>query len=299
MKCGIIGLGDIAQKAYLPVITRMPGLELVLCTRKQETRERIGREYRIANQVADIDALLDTGIEAAFVHTATEAHYPIVRTLLEHGVHVYVDKPLAYTYQECEELVELAEARGKILMVGFNRRFAPMVADMKKIHNRTSVIIQKNRPNHPASVRHVVYDDFVHVLDTVRFLCPGPVKTWSFDGRVEEGNLKHVLAKLSGDGFICVASMGRDFGVNEEIIEVTSPGNKWRIEGLTKTIHNTANQEQVHNFGDWTPVLFRRGFNYILEHFLASVAAGNTPNPSARDSLITHKICEQIVNSLE
>jgi len=299
MKCGIIGLGDIAQKAYLPVITRMPGVELVLCTRNPDPLARVGLEYRLAEQVATIEELIATGIEAAFVHTATQAHYSVVKSLLEAGIHVYVDKPLAYTLGECRELVELAEARGLILMVGFNRRFAPMIAGLGEVPERRSVIIQKNRENSPAPPRFFVFDDFIHVVDTLRFLSPGPVEKIDFDARMEKGLLQHVLLRLWGPGFIALGSMGRDFGVNEEVIEVTAPGRKWRVRGLAETTYYHDNKEERLRFGDWVPVLHRRGFTGILEHFLDSVSRGKIPNPSARDSLLSHELCEKIAASLE
>ncbi|MDF5607525.1 NAD(P)-binding domain-containing protein, partial [Vibrio parahaemolyticus] len=48
MKIGIIGLGDIAQKAYLPVITQLPNIELVFCTRNPNTLESLAKQYRIS-----------------------------------------------------------------------------------------------------------------------------------------------------------------------------------------------------------------------------------------------------------
>ncbi|WP_243145997.1 hypothetical protein [Clostridium chromiireducens] len=47
MKIGIIGLGDIAKKAYLPVLSEKEGIELVLCTRNTDTLNRLSKKYRI------------------------------------------------------------------------------------------------------------------------------------------------------------------------------------------------------------------------------------------------------------
>lgn len=298
MKCGIVGLGGIARKAYLPVITRLPDLELVLCTRNSDALHQVGEEYRLEQRVEDVQALMDTGIQAAFVHTATESHYGIVKTLLENDIHVYVDKPMAYTYAQSRELVELAEQRERILMVGFNRRFAPMVSELDQVPQRKSVFIQKNRENSPGEPRFVLFDDFIHVVDTLRYLSPEDVDV-EFDARVEKGLLYHVLVRFSGHNFIGIGSMGRDFGVNEEIIEVTTYGRKWRVEGLDETVHHAQGKTQVRQFGSWDPVLLRRGFQGILEHFVDCVSNGQYPQPSARDSLKSHEICEKIAAYIE
>ena len=66
MKIGIIGLGDIAQKAYLPVLAEKEGIELVLCTRNKQTLDRLGHKYRINDTVQTVDELLEkNGLYAA------------------------------------------------------------------------------------------------------------------------------------------------------------------------------------------------------------------------------------------
>src|SRR4051812_47710267 len=77
LKIGVIGLGDIAQKAYLPVLTAQPGLELHLHTRTRSTLDRLGDAYRLPHRHTTLKALLDQGLDAAFVHAPTENHVEI------------------------------------------------------------------------------------------------------------------------------------------------------------------------------------------------------------------------------
>ncbi len=70
--------------------------------------------------------------------------------------------------------MELAEERGVSLAVGFNRRFAPGYAQCAD-HPRELILMQKNRIGLPEDPRTMVLDDFIHVVDTLRFLVPGPV----------------------------------------------------------------------------------------------------------------------------
>jgi len=120
LKIGVIGLGDIAQKAYLPVLCSKH-LELHLYTRDQDRLSAIGNQYRLKNLHLSLESILNSGIQGAFVHTATESHEYIVEQLLLHNIHVYVDKPITYHYSSAKRLVELAGSKGLNLMVGFNR----------------------------------------------------------------------------------------------------------------------------------------------------------------------------------
>src|SRR5437868_11817799 len=125
MKIAMIGLGDIAEKAYLPVLSAQPGIDLHLCTRNQDTLDRLGDAYRVTRRSTTVEEVIKDGVEAAFVHAATAAHPAIVEALLRAGVHVYVDKPVADNLPETERLVRLAHDQQRSLMVGFNRRHAP------------------------------------------------------------------------------------------------------------------------------------------------------------------------------
>ncbi|MGW8689460.1 Gfo/Idh/MocA family protein, partial [[Kitasatospora] papulosa] len=127
MKVGCIGLGDIAQKAYLPVLTTLPGVELHLQTRTPATLTAVAGAHRIpaAQCHEDLGSLLAQGLDAAFVHAPTAVHAEIVGRLLEAGVPTYVDKPLAYELADSERLVDLAEERGVSRAGGLKRPLAP------------------------------------------------------------------------------------------------------------------------------------------------------------------------------
>ncbi|RUT29898.1 Gfo/Idh/MocA family oxidoreductase [Paenibacillus zeisoli] len=299
MRIGIIGLGSIAQKAYLPVITAREDIELIFCTRNLETLHQLSSKYRIREHVQTVEELIAAGIDGAFVHTSTESHPAIVDQLLRAGIHVYVDKPVAYTLAETRRIVELSEQTGRILMVGFNRRFAPMYAQLKSVEERRLIILQKNRLHHPDIARRFVLDDFIHVVDTLRFLAPGDITETHISARIEDGKLYHVMLQLDGQGFSCMGIMNRDNGVNEEILEVMNPGNKWSVKNLNATIHYNNGAEQHTHFKDWDPNLYRRGFDQVIDEFLTAVKEQRNPYPSARDALKTHELCEDLVMELE
>ncbi|MFE2375713.1 Gfo/Idh/MocA family protein [Streptomyces sp. NPDC059398] len=293
MKVGCIGLGDIAQKAYLPVLTALPGVELHLQTRTPATLTRTAETFHIPADRChrDLDSLLAQGLDAAFVHAPTAVHPEIASRLLEAGVPTCVDKPLAYELADSERLVDLAEDRGVSLAVGFNRRLAPGYAQCAE-QPRDLILMQKNRTDLAEDPRTLVLDDFIHVVDTLRFLAPGPVEHIDVRARIREGLMHHVVLHLSGDGFSAIGSMNRLSGSTEEILEVSGGGAKRQVVNLAEIIDHKG-QPTIRRRGDWVPVARQRGIEQSVRGFLDAVAAGRLL--SARDALLTHELCERVV----
>ncbi|MEV8553477.1 Gfo/Idh/MocA family oxidoreductase [Streptomyces glaucescens] len=296
MKVGCIGLGDIAQKAYLPVLGVLPEVELHLQTRTPATLARVadGLHLPAGQRHADLDSLIAQGLDAAFVHAPTAVHPEIVTRLLEAGVPTYVDKPLAYRLADSERLVTLAEERGVSLAVGFNRRLAPSYAQCAD-HPRELIVMQKNRVGLPEEPRSMILDDFIHVVDTLRFLVPGPVDDVTVRGRVRDGLLHHVVLQLAGDGFTALGVMNRLSGSTEEILEVSGQDSKRQVVNLAEVIDHKG-QPTVRRRGDWVPVARQRGIEQAVLGFLDAVRAGELL--SARDALATHELCERVVHSV-
>ncbi|SEL70564.1 Gfo/Idh/MocA family protein [Nonomuraea pusilla] len=291
MKTAMIGLGDIAEKAYLPVLAAQPGLDLHLCTRDRARLDRLGDAYRVAHRFTSVDDVVKAGVEAAFVHAATPAHPEIVEPLLRAGVHVYVDKPIADNLADAERLARLAEAEGRTLMTGFNRRHAPGYAALAGLP-RHLVVMQKNRENHPDAPRRAVFDDFIHVVDTLRFLAPGEVTGTRFRTRVRNGLLEHVVLELTGDGFTALGVMNRVSGASEESCEVMGDGVKRRVVNLGDVVDYAGGETLVRR-PDWVPVARQRGIEQVCAEFLGAVREGR--RIGADDALVSHAICEDIV----
>ena len=293
MKVGCIGLGDIAQKAYLPVLTTLPGVELHLQTRTPANLARIAAIHHIPAERchADLDSLLAQNLDAAFVHAPTSVHAEVVTRLLEAGVATYVDKPLAYELADSERLVRLSEERGTSLAVGFNRRFAPGYAQCLE-HPRELILMQKNRVGLAEDPRTLVLDDFIHVVDTLRFLVPGPVDDTDVRARIVDGLMHHVVLQLSGDGFTAIGTMNRMSGSTEEILEVSGQDTKREVRNLAEVVDHKG-QPTLRRRGDWVPVARQRGIEQCVLAFVDAVRAGKFL--SAQDALRTHELCERVV----
>ncbi|MGA8995259.1 MAG: Gfo/Idh/MocA family oxidoreductase [Nocardioidaceae bacterium] len=295
LRVGVVGIGDIAEKAYLPVLSALPGVELALVTRSVDTLARVGAQYGVARRTTRLEDLLDAGIDAAFVHAATQAHAGIVERLLVAGVPVLVDKPLAPTVAEATRLVEEAERRSVSLAVGFNRRFAPAYASLSGL--RPSVVLMsKHRVALPEQPRRFVFDDLIHVVDTLRSFLPSPTVELSVWCEGGGGLLRTVTLAMRGEGTTALGVMHRDSGAEEEVLEVLGHGYQHRVVDLAASWHAEADgpagvRRAPHD--GWATVPTVRGFTAMCEWFLAAVRAGRVL--SARDALATHEVCEQVV----
>ncbi|AJS59797.1 Gfo/Idh/MocA family protein [Paenibacillus sp. IHBB 10380] len=299
MRIGIIGLGDISTKSYLPVLSEKEGIELVLCTRDLDTLNNLSQKYRIQEKVQTVEELITKNIDAAFVSTATEAHFEIAEKLLESSINIYIDKPISMSFHETERIVRLSQESGKIVMVGFNRRFIPRVKELKEHGKASLIIMQKNRFAAPDYIRRVVVEDFIHVVDTLRFLMDTEVKDVKVEYLRKGDMLDHLVIQLIGEGCTAIGVMNRNGGVTEEIIEYMTGHNKYVVNSLVETTHFHNKEIRISKFGDWEPTLYKRGFYQIVDHFIDCVKNNSIPDPSIDDSLLTHEICERIVKYID
>ncbi len=300
IKIGIIGLGDIAAKAYLPVLGSKAGFEFHLCSRNEKRLQELGNKHRFPNLHTNLESLIAGNIQAAFVHAATEAHFEIVKQLLEADIAVFVDKPITMDYQLSKQLVELAEERKLLLMVGFNRRYAPVYQKLKELKNPTLIIMQKNRQSLPDLTRRFVVEDFIHVVDTLRYLFPYPIEDLLIHG-IKKGEMLHqlVIQFVSKSGAVAIGIMNRDTASTDEKLEVMTATHKQTVYNVSDLVSEEKRNVIKLGINDWESTLHKRGFEQMTEDFLQAVVNKTSTQITARDALFTHEICERIVEKLE
>lgn len=299
MKIGMIGIGDIARKAYLPILGTRSDIELSIASRNQEVVDEVGRQYRTRNQFSTVQELISSNIDAAFVHTSTDSHADILRQLIAAGIHVFVDKPIAYTLRESEEIVTLAQQHKVKLMVGFNRRFMPMYKSAKEtIPTIETAFMQKNRIGPVSPIRQTIFDDFIHVVDTLLYYVGEP-ETIMVNGKVEDGLLHYLVFNLMSRKTNGLGMMNRQTGITEERLEIMGCQQKIVVHNCVHTTTYINHSEQHSTFGDWTSVLYRRGFVDMIDHFIDCIRNGSDFLSSGAKSLHTHRICEDITQQLE
>lgn len=300
MRIAMIGLGDIATKAYLPVVATHSGVTPILCTRNPETLARLGGQYRIDNCFGDLDSLLAAKPDAVMIHTATESHASIAKRCIEAGIPVFVDKPISYQLDEIEEVIELATRKNVSLTVGFNRRFSPLIRPLGQCENLVQAHLQKNRAHWPAEPRVYIYDDFIHVIDTLRYIYHNEIKELQVFSYGSTQELSAIQIQWQSGKSLLTGSMNRISGITEERLEVFAENKKWQIDNLrngTEYSHNPAQAPRPLVFGDWENTLRKRGFVDMFGAWVDQLKAGKQSDLD--DIWATHQLCESVVQKVE
>ncbi|WP_371401276.1 bi-domain-containing oxidoreductase [Kribbella sp. NBC_00662] len=134
VRLGFVGAGNYASSMLLPHLQKDEGAVLArVATNKSLSAANAQRRFGFEQISTDADEVLsDDSLDAIFVVTRHSSHAELACRALETGKGVFVEKPLALTDEELDRIVATVEATGNDrLMVGFNRRFAPLLTDLK------------------------------------------------------------------------------------------------------------------------------------------------------------------------
>ncbi|MBP6450788.1 Gfo/Idh/MocA family protein [Aeromonas media] len=301
MRIALIGLGDIAQKAYLPLLASDERVTPLLCTRSPAVLDKLARQYRIAECFTEVDALLASRPDAVMIHVATAVHFALVRQCLQAGIPTFVDKPLCDSAAEVEALANLAMAQDCPLFVGFNRRYLPAMA-AARAQPLTELNWQKHRHALPGLPRQFLFDDFIHVLDSL--CCYGGAPTGDLHAVLRRSSQQpELLAGVSinwqsGDRAIS-GSMNRSAGLTEERIDAYGDNLSLHIENCTRGTIARDKTVQTLAPNDWQPVLAQRGFVAMLDHWYQQIEAGRADGMLVESYLQSHRLAERLVTLAE
>jgi scyllo-inositol 2-dehydrogenase (NADP+) len=132
VRVGLIGFGMAGQAFHAPVIRGVPGMELACIVERRGTRaQQKYPDVRIARTPDEL--LTDKEIQLCVIATPNDSHFDLARTCLLAGRNVVVDKPLAPTLVESEELVRIATEHGRLITVYQDRRWDGDFQTVKKI----------------------------------------------------------------------------------------------------------------------------------------------------------------------
>ncbi len=128
MRLGVVGGGLIAQIAHLPALRSLDAQFSVraLAEPSLGVRSALARRYGIAETYADHAELLARAqLDAVLVCSPNGTHARVVLDAIDAGLHVLVEKPLCLSPRDAEAIVERARERGRVVQVGYMKRFDP------------------------------------------------------------------------------------------------------------------------------------------------------------------------------
>ncbi len=125
IRIGVLGAGAIAQVAHLPVLRRLPGVEVVgICDNDVGKAQALAARFEVKDTYDDIEEVLRyANTDVVVICTPNHLHEIHVTAALAAGVHVLCERPLALTLAGVERVLAASDKYGKRVMVGMNHRF--------------------------------------------------------------------------------------------------------------------------------------------------------------------------------
>ena len=137
LNVGLIGCGWIADGKHLPTLTQQPDVKIVaLCDIIAQRAYDLAKKYQLGDVAVYEDyteLVARADIDVVYICTPNPLHCEMACSALENGKHVFVEKPLACTKKECDKIIELSKKSGKLVTVGFQRRYFPAHILAKKM----------------------------------------------------------------------------------------------------------------------------------------------------------------------
>ncbi len=173
LKAGVAGVGVMGRN-HARVLAEVRDVDLTTIFDPDAVTGQGVADLYGAEAVTTAEAFVDAGLDCAVVATPNRFHADLGVALLEKGVHVLVEKPIAPTVQDAQRMIDAAKANGRVLRVGHVERFNPAVETVRRaIADEDVISIQVTRvgpfPPRMGEVG-VVIDLAVHDIDIIRHL---------------------------------------------------------------------------------------------------------------------------------
>ncbi len=150
LRIGIIGAGSFATNVMVPLLAKQKDIIIsAIASANGLKASALAKKYQIPMFASDARVITDSpDIDCVFILTRHGTHASFAERALSAGKHVFVEKPLALTEESLNLVIQAQQKSGKILMIGFNRRFSPLAQRLKQFFaNRCQPMVISFRGN--------------------------------------------------------------------------------------------------------------------------------------------------------
>jgi UDP-N-acetylglucosamine 3-dehydrogenase len=252
IRVGIVGAGIMGSN-HARVLQAIPQAEVVVVADPEAEKGQRLADHIGASFEPRIDALPGQ-VDAAIVATPTETHAEIAATLMESGLDVLIEKPIAPTVEEAKDLVAVARKHDRILMVGHVERFNPAVLELDRyVDGLIHIDVRRVGSFTPRITTGVVLDLMIHDVDLVNTLAGGePVTVSSLTRRVRTDSEDIATCVLTYPGGVSASlTASRVSQSKQRQVELTQQSNVVVADLLRQqvTIHRVEHAEYVGDQG--------------------------------------------------
>lgn len=297
LRVALVGAGNLARWVHLPNLKKISGASLRAVysasgARGKTYAERFGAAYSCSDYA---EILQDPQIDVVLIASRHQHHAQQALEALEAGKHVFLEKPMALTEEECTKLARAVEQTGKQLTVGFNRRFAPFYLEQKKhLQRRTGPAVINCRVNSPymtgsfwaadPAIGGAILSEACHFVDLLSWLLESElvsVNAFSLPtGNQEPIGENNIAASLRfADGSVANLTYSTVGGKTSggERVEVFAQGLGVMTEDFKELTTKTGLRRTRSS---WR---VEKGYRAQLEAFLKGISTGEPPEITVRD----------------
>lgn len=311
LRVGLIGAGNLARWAHLPNLKKMPGVTLqAICSASGARGKSYARRFGAAYCCSDYEEMLrDPEIDVVVILTRNQHHAGQALAALQAGKHVFLEKPMALTVEECQALERAVAETGKQLTVGFNRRFAPFYVEQKRqLARRSGPAVINCRVNSPGisgtywmadpAVGGAILGEACHFVDLMYWLLMSePVSVSAYclptGGQEPIGENNLTASFLFADGSVAsltYSTVGSKTSGGERV-EVFTSGLGVVSEDFKRLAIKAGTQStRSRMWGE-------KGYAAQLGAFLDNVRTGQPPEVTVRDGARATVVCVQMLES--
>jgi predicted dehydrogenase/threonine dehydrogenase-like Zn-dependent dehydrogenase len=311
LNAALVGAGNLARWVHLPVLQRMSRTNIRAVFSNSGIRgKNYGLRFGATYCTTDYEEILnDPAIDVVVIASRNAEHCSQALAALRAGKDVFVEKPMAITETDCRLLCEEVNRTGRQFTVGFNRRFAPAYAEMKKqLKRRTGPAVVNCRVNSPGisggywmadpKFGGAVVGEGCHFVDLMYWLLesePIYVSAYSLPrGKKSIVGENNVVASLHFEdgsiGNLTYCTVGGLSGGGERV-EAFAPGIRISSEDFKHLTVAAETRTQKHY---WFP---QKGHAAQMQGFMESIRTGNPPEVQVQDGARATLCCLRILES--
>lgn len=307
IKCAVIGVGYLGR-FHAQKYQALPHAELVaVCDMHQETANEVACEMQV-QAFYDYKQLLPL-VDAVSIAATTKAHYEIAKNCLEAGVHVLLEKPIAETLEQAEQLIHLARKHNAKFQIGHLERFNSATMALKEYLDRPLFIeSQRIAPFKPRGTDvNVVLDLMIHDIDILRTIVDSPVTQIDAQGSpVLSNHIDIANARLHFEnGCVANVTASRISFKSERKMRIFQPNSYLSVDFQHRKLAVFKKGEGEMFPG--IPTIAREEASFentdaLLEEikaFLHAIATDASPVVSGEDGAAALAIAEQITQKIQ
>jgi predicted dehydrogenase len=300
----------MANYVHYPSLASFSDVEIAaICDLNAERLNTTADKYGVERRYADYRKMIEEiAPDAVYVIGHPDQMYPIWMWCLDHGLNLYIEKPMGITVHQARSLAYAAEKNGCITQVSFQRRTCPMVVKLREECLKRGPIVHAVCEFYKCLIvpylepRDRMTDDGIHAVDTIRWMCGGEVtRIHSLTKRVQVPDINFISALLEFDtGATGLMVTSWSSGSRTFRVEMHAPGIRVDAEhegkgylyadGDTKGVvydsQEAAGSDQIWVYG---------GFQAKHREFLDCVRHGGQPGSHFGDAVKTMELAERIL----